>query len=89
MNWEVVVRHKIKKQLKRFPKKDIARIEVALAQFRHNPFAGDIEKMEGEENVWRKRVGSYRISYELFPKKQMVYVFMVERRTTTTYRKKH
>ena len=87
MSWEVAIHPKIGKQLKRFPRKDVKRIEVAFRQFKINPFFGDIEKMEGEENVWQRRVGSYRISYELFAKRQIVFVFRVERRTTTTYRK--
>ena len=85
MNWKVLIHPKVKKQLKRFPKKDAERIEASFYQLRINPFVGDIEKMEGEENVWRRRVGSYRISYELFSKKQIVFIFRVERRTTTTY----
>lgn len=89
MSWKVLIHPKIGKQLKRLPKKDAKRIETTFHQFKTNPFAGDIEKMEGEENVWRRRVGSYRISYELFPKRKMVYVFRVERRTTTTYRKRY
>ena len=87
MSWKVLIHPKVEKQLKRFPKKDAKRIEAAFYQFRINPFAGDIEKMEGEENVWRRRAGSYRISYELFPKREIVFVFRVERRTTTTYRR--
>jgi len=87
MSWKVIIYLKVEKQLKRFLKKDAKRIEATFYQFRINPFAGDIEKMEGEENVWRRRVGSYRISYELFPKREIVFVFRVERRTTTTYRR--
>ena len=33
-----------------------------------NPYAGDIKKMEGEEYVWRRRVGAYRIFYEIMPR---------------------
>lgn len=88
MNWQVLIHSKVGKQLKRFPKKDAKRIKAILYQFKSNPFTGDIEKMEGEENVWRRRVGSYRISYELFAKRRIVFVFRVERRTTTTYRRK-
>jgi mRNA interferase RelE/StbE len=88
MNWQVLVHPKVGRCLKRFPQKDAKRIEIALNQFEIDPFTGDIEKMKGEENVWRRRVGSYRISYELYPRRQVVYVYRVERRTTTTYRKK-
>ncbi len=88
MNWKVVIHPKIGKQLNRFPGKDAKRIEMVFYQFRINPFVGDIEKMEGEENVWRRRIGSYRVSYELFTKRRIVFIFRVERRTTITYRKR-
>jgi len=68
MSWKVLLHPKVEKQLKHFPKKDIKRIEITLNQLEINPYLGDIEKMEGEENVWRRRVGSYRIFYELFVK---------------------
>ena len=50
-----------------------------------NPFVGDIQKMKGEENIWRKRVGSYRVRYEIIKEEKVVHVFRVERRTSKTY----
>jgi len=50
-----------------------------------NPYRGDIEKMKGEENIWRRRIGAYRIFYEIIPKEKVIYVFRAERRTTKTY----
>lgn len=41
--------------------------------------------MKGEENVWRRRVGSYRIFYEIMPEENTIHVFHAERRTTRTY----
>ena len=46
---------------------------------------GDIEKMKGEINNWRKRIGNYRIFYEIIPKDKTIYVFHVERRASNTY----
>lgn len=88
MDWKVTIHPRVEKWLKRFPRKGAERIEAVFYQYRIDPFAADIEKMEGEENVWRRRVGSYRISYELFTERRIVFIFKVERRTTTTYRKK-
>lgn len=88
MNWEVRVHKKIGKYLKKIPKQDVVRVETALEQFQNNPFFGDIEKMEGEKNVWRRRIGAYRVFYEIFIESRMVFVFNVERRTTATYRKR-
>jgi len=86
MTWKVTIHSKIGKQLKHFPRKDIKRIELVFFQLKINPFVGDIEKMAGEENVWRRRIGPYRIFYELSVKEQIVFVFLIKRRTTTTYR---
>ncbi|PIQ07418.1 MAG: hypothetical protein COW72_00415 [Candidatus Nealsonbacteria bacterium CG18_big_fil_WC_8_21_14_2_50_37_10] len=43
------------------------------------------KKMRGEKNVWRRRVGAYRIFYELIQKEKVIHVFWVERRTSKTY----
>jgi len=50
-----------------------------------NPFLGDIEKIKGEENIWRRRVGAYRIFCEIVSQDRIIYVFRVERRTSSTY----
>jgi len=51
----------------------------------NDPYTGDIQKIGGEENTWRRRIGSYRISYEIYPDLRLVIVFKVKRRTSTTY----
>jgi len=86
MSWQITFHPKFKKQLKRLPKEDVQRIYATLKSLRLDPFAGDIKNMVGEKNVWRRRIGSYRIFYELFPDRRIVFVYKVERRTTTTYR---
>jgi len=56
-----------------------------LEQLGEDPYAGDVEKLDGRENVWRRRVGSYRIFYELSVAKRTVFIFKIERRTSATY----
>ncbi len=85
MNWELIIDKKIKKQIKKFPKKDIQRLFSVIQQLPTDPYAGDIEKMEGENDVWRRRFGSYRIFYEIFVKQKIVDVFEIKRRTSSTY----
>lgn len=86
MSWKVNVAKRALKQIKRIPHKDAERLLFVLDEFAQNPFQGDIEKIKGEENVWRRRIGAYRILYEIFPRQKSVSVFDVQRRTTTTYR---
>lgn len=85
INWELRIRDNVYKQLAKFPPKDQKRLLKAIELLLSNPFAGDIQKMEGEENVWRRRIGSYRIRYEIIIKDSVIYVFLVERRTSKTY----
>ncbi len=88
MSWDIKIAKKISKQIKRFPKKDKDRIFVIFEQMASNPYSGDIEKIEGEESLWRRRIGNYRISYDVYPKQKIIDVVDAQRRTTTTYRKK-
>ncbi len=85
MNWGLIVDDFVKKQLKRIPRHDTRRLLIAINELVINPFAGDIEKMEGEKNTWRRRIGNYRIFYEIVSQDKIIYVFSVERRTSGTY----
>ena len=85
MKWVVIVDGFARKFFKRVPKRDSERICVALRELTHNPYAGDIEKMAGKEKAWRRRIGSYRIFYEINENKKLIYVYEIKRRTSNTY----
>ena len=86
MNWEIKIAKRALKEIKRIPKKDAKRLIFVLEGLTKNPYHGDIEKIKGEDNIWRKRAGNYRILYEILSKEKYVEVFDVRRRTTTTYK---
>jgi len=86
MNWRIKIAKRVLKQIKRIPKKDAKRLLFILDKLTENPYQGDIEKIKGEENTWRRRVGNYRILYEIFPKQKFISVYNIQRKTTTTYR---
>ena len=86
MNWDVEIAKRVQKQIKVFPKKDTTRILISLDRLVKNPYQGDIEKIEGEKNIWRKRVGSYRALYEVFPKQKFIHILNIQRRTSVAYR---
>lgn len=84
-NWVLQIDPKVLKIVKRFPQKDTKRIVNVIETLPTNPYVGDIQKMAGEKSVWRRRIGSYRLFYELITEEKVIHVFLVERRTTTTY----
>ncbi|KKU76919.1 MAG: hypothetical protein UY78_C0001G0015 [Parcubacteria group bacterium GW2011_GWA1_53_13] len=84
-DWALRVRMRVWKDIAVFPRKDRERLSQIIEDLARNPYVGDIEKMRGEENTWRRRVGAFRIFYELFPQEKVIFVFHVERRTSKTY----
>ncbi|MBI3933768.1 MAG: type II toxin-antitoxin system RelE/ParE family toxin [Acidobacteria bacterium] len=83
--WAVHVDPAVRRQLRRFPGRDAQRITSAITDLAANPYSGDIARMQGEEDVWRRRLGAYRIFYEVLSAERVVHVFRVARRTSTTY----
>ncbi|MBI2630606.1 type II toxin-antitoxin system RelE/ParE family toxin [Candidatus Nomurabacteria bacterium] len=85
MNWVLQTDNSIKKFCAKISKSDARRIIETIESLEDNPFFGDIQKMKDEENSWRRRVGNYRIFYEIIPKENLIYVYEVRRRTSNTY----
>lgn len=84
MNWEVVVESGAARRLRRFPKKDQNRIAAALIEMASNPFSGDIVKLKGIVG-FRRRVGAYRILFDIDMEARRVEVTHIVRRGSTTY----
>lgn len=84
MEWTVVLAGQARKALKRIPASDRTRILSALGEMQENPFQGDIRKLKGLPG-FRRRVGNWRIFFEVIPERKHVVVSAIERRTSTTY----
>lgn len=83
MNWQLLVSKSAQKALASLPSKDQLRIEGALDALQTDPFSGDIKRLQPP--AWRRRVGSYRIFYDLLLEDHVIVVTAVKRRTSTTY----
>ena len=53
-----------------------------------DPFTGNIERLRHQRTAFRRRVGDWRIFFDVYPDRQHVEVTHIERRTTTTYRRR-
>lgn len=84
-NWELILTNSAEKDLRKLPRDDLKRIDVALMGMRLDPFEGDIEKMGGRGSEYRRRVGNWRIFYTIEPSIRVVIIARVKRRTSTTY----
>ena len=84
MEWTVVLAGPARKSLKRIPVSDKTRILATLSEMQQNPFQGDIRKLQGLPG-FRRRVGDWRILFEVVPERRHIVVSAIERRTSTTY----
>ena len=84
-SWRVILVSSAKKQLQRIPVKDRERIANAMDTLEENPWSGDIDKLGGDEISWRRRIGNYRILFDIFSAEKIIYVNEIKRRTSSTY----
>jgi len=67
MSWSLVLVGSAEKQLRKAPSRDRERIVAALLAMREDPFSGDIAYLKGEEAALRRRVGDWRIFFDVYP----------------------
>lgn len=84
-SWVLEIDKSIFQDLKKLPRQDSKRILSEIKSLSLNPFKGDIRKIRGEDNIWRRRIGHYRIFYEVINSEKTIYVFHFERRSSKTY----
>lgn len=85
MNWTVQLSGPARKDFRRIPLSDQERVRIALQSVELDPFQGDIQRLKGQAPAWRRRVGNYRILYDLYADQRLIVVAGIVRRTSTTY----
>ena len=85
MKWELLLTGPARKALKRIPAADRRRVLAALDAMEQDPFSGDIVRLKAQSVAWRRRVGDWRILFDIEREKRRVLVHDVVRRTSTTY----
>ena len=85
MTWSLQLAGPAQKDFRKLPSKDQARVRAALLAMQQDPFQGDIKRLQGQPTAWRRRVGSYRILYDLYFDQRLIVVAGILRRSSTTY----
>jgi mRNA-degrading endonuclease RelE of RelBE toxin-antitoxin system len=68
------------------PTKDRNRVNAALNAMKGDPFSGDVTALKGEyRGLFRRRVGSWRLIFELDRQRHLIMVHDVLRRSSRTY----
>lgn len=85
MPWRLQIANRAQKELERLPASDQRRIIAALESMQNHPFGSDLARLKAERTTWRRRVGNYRIFFDLHPAQRVIDVVEIIRRTLTTY----
>ncbi|HDN80256.1 MAG: type II toxin-antitoxin system RelE/ParE family toxin [Chloroflexi bacterium] len=75
---------RIKRELRRIPPRERQRVIKAIEALKENPRPHGIVQLE--PNVYRLRVGDYRVIYKVFDEEKLVLIGRVVRRSEKTYR---
>jgi len=84
VSWVLKLSRRAAKDLRSIPADDLRRIDAAFDAMLQNPLSGDTKMLRGAKGALRRRVGPWRIIFEIDD--DTVIVLRVLRRTTTTYR---
>jgi mRNA interferase RelE/StbE len=85
MTWNLSIAGPAQKDFRKLPPKDQERIKATLILMESDPFKGDLKRLQGKETAWRRRVGNYRIIYDLYFDERLIVIQGIVRRTSTTY----
>jgi mRNA interferase RelE/StbE len=88
MTWELIVARSAQKELERLPSRERERIISTLREMQNNPLSGDVKQLRSHDVQFRRRVGNYRILFDLNTNIQRIEVVGIERRSEKTYRRR-
>ena len=84
MKWGLLIGNRAKRQLGGLPADGREQINKAFSQMCEDPFEGDVKFLRGLHSL-RRRVGDWRILFELSETERIILVTAVKRRGSNTY----
>ncbi len=86
MRYDIILKPSAAKRLDKLSQSTRRRILDALEVLADNPRPAGCVKLRGDDNLWRIRVGDYRVVYEIHDKRLLVIVLVIAHRKDV-YRK--
>jgi len=86
MPYTVRLKQQARRDLKKIPKSDLRAIARRIDALAQNPRPEGAKKLTDTNNLYRIRVGDYRIIYQIHAREVLVLVIRIRRRDEFTYR---
>jgi mRNA interferase RelE/StbE len=80
VNYSILFLPIAQKALARLPKGDQKRADARIKELRENPRPSGCVKLSGHQNLWRIRVGDYRIVYEIRDQQLIILIISIAHR---------
>ena len=80
MGYAVIIKASAQKQIAKLPAVYQNKVKTVILYLELNPRPHGYKKLIGSNNIYRIRVGIYRIVYEVEDKQLLIYVFDVDHR---------
>ena len=81
MTYRVLFRPSVYKDVRRLPRFVLDSIKAVLRALEENPFPPSSKKLEGSHDLYRIRVGRYRILYEVTKEVRIVSIIRIAHRS--------
>jgi mRNA interferase RelE/StbE len=88
VSWRLTFSRNAQRSLQKLPGEGRRRIDGAIAEMEQDPFSGDVVLLKDHPVGYRRRVGPYRILFDVDSATRTVRVQDILRRTSTTYRRR-
>ena len=85
MKWGLVIANRARRAMRNMPRADAEQIDAAFVDMRADPYGGDVRFLKGTDRALRRRIGDWRIMYEVHADRRIIIVNDVERRASNTY----
>ena len=79
-DYQIVFARTARKELEILDNELIRRILRKIESLTANPRPPGCEKLKGRENLWRVRVGDYRIIYAVFDNNRLIDIILIRHR---------
>ncbi len=85
MKWGLAIASRPQRQLRRMLAIERRQIDTAFSEMCEDPFVGDVKFLKGLGGTLRKRIGDWRILFQLNLESRLIIVTAIKRRGSHTY----
>lgn len=80
MSYQVIIKPAAQRQIRKLPRAAQVRVVARIEVLAETPYPPDVRKLTGSDDLFRVRVGDYRIIYQVRDAKLLVLVVKVGHR---------